>query len=64
MFPQVWQELALVMVLVSNACLRAATPPGMRPLNITALIIPTNHGAKTGDQSQGFDVGGPEMMRI
>lgn len=50
-------ELALVMVLVSNACFRDVISSHllkMRRLNIVALIIQPHHCAKIADHSHGF----------
>lgn len=57
MFLREPEELALVTVLVSNACFKAVTCaclPKTRRLNILPLIIPPHHGAKIADHSHGF----------
>lgn len=54
------EALALVTVLVSDACFRAVTRTQLaktRRLNITALKIP-HLGARTADHSNGFSVRG------
>lgn len=61
MFLEELEELALVTVLVSNACFRAATctgPHETRRLNIPALIKPSCQGVKIGDRCQGFSYKG------
>ena len=64
MFSQAPEELALVTVLVSNACFRAVTRARlskMRRLNIMALIILPHHSAKIADHSHGLSGRGVEM---